>query len=99
MNKDQAPSVTHAPANPQCGALAVAPGSVFLIGPPMSGKTWLSADWLSRRLNLQGRENDMPARAAKQSRRHHVAEKAAVGRAVPAPTSPNKEINPSCKSY
>lgn len=30
MNKDQAPSVTHAPANPQCGALAVAPGSAGL---------------------------------------------------------------------
>lgn len=27
MNKDQATSVTHAPASPQCGALAVAPGS------------------------------------------------------------------------
>ncbi len=29
MNKDEAPSVTHAPANPQCGALAVAPGSAY----------------------------------------------------------------------
>jgi hypothetical protein len=37
MNKDQATSVTHASANPQCGALAVAPGSEIFLAATITG--------------------------------------------------------------
>lgn len=34
-----APSVTHAPANPQCGALALAPGSAFWESPALKHRS------------------------------------------------------------